>query len=100
MLATDVLGFAMKNFAIPTEVPASLPLRKVGPDALCWTAGMKTLKLPVESVYRKGCSSVTGLVGTTVFCWQVPAKTGPGAPVTPEKTLFQSPFGHPSAPPI
>src|SRR5450759_2647016 len=101
MAETGVVGLATKKSAIATEVPASVPLRKLGPIVLFPRAGWKTFQLP-ESVYRNGSSSVTGLVGTTVFCWHCPVKTsGIGvALLTPEKTLFQRPFGQPFALPI
>ena len=65
-------------------MPASWPLAQDGPDEPCWTAGTKTLKLPLESVNRNGSSSVTGQTGKTVFCSHWPVKTGDGAPWTPE----------------
>ena len=49
-----------------SEEPASEPLRKFGPLESCWTDGTKALKFPLESVYRNGSSSVTGLCGSSV----------------------------------
>ena len=43
MATIDVLGVAMKNLLIGTDVPAVVPPDQDGPDEFCRSAGTKTL---------------------------------------------------------
>src|SRR2546429_5449514 len=90
MLSTESPGWAIKNLSIGIDVPGAGPLLQEVPDELCCTAGTKTLYLPLESVYRNGASRVTGLVASVVYVGC--GKLCGGAPGTPEKTWFQTPF--------
>src|SRR5579871_6393643 len=98
--ATDVDGEAMKNDESGSDEPASEPLDQEVPDEFVCADGTKTWNWPLAFAVRNGCSSVTGLAASTVFCWHCPVKTGAGAPVTPENTLFHRPLGQPFCPPM
>jgi hypothetical protein len=88
--ATDVAGLATKNDESDLAAPASVPPAHEGPDELVRTAGTSTSYVPLASVSRNGCSSVTGLVASTVFCEPCPLNEAAGAPSTPEYTMFHS----------
>src|ERR1700730_13104732 len=102
MARTGVLGVATKNLLIGMDVPAAAPPAQDGPEESCRSAGTKTLKLPAESVCRNGRSWVIGLVASVVYGWvppgrpEVAEKLWAGAPGSPEKTWFHTPFVQPS----
>ena len=79
--------------------PASAPPAQPGPAELVSRLGTDTPKLPPEPAVRNGGSSVTGLVGSVVYGPPQDAAAGKhwaGAPLTPEKTWFQTPLVQPS----
>src|SRR5665213_51161 len=100
IVPAESVGSAMKKFLIGTETPGVWPPPHVVPAELCCTAGTNTLKWFFESSYRYGASRVTGLVASVVYGPQpfgTPGKHWAGAPTTPEKTWFQTPFDQPSS---
>ena len=56
ILAALSVGFAMKKLAIGIDEPAAAPSCQVVPDEFVCSAGTKTLKLPLASIYRNGFS--------------------------------------------
>src|SRR3954454_12871810 len=65
------------------------------PLELCCAAGTRTLYLPLPSTNRYGFSRLTGVVASVGYGgFGKPASDG--APVTPEKTWFQTPFDQPA----
>src|SRR5260370_38280027 len=89
----------MKKSLIGIEVQGVAPLVQVGPAESVCTAGTKTLKSPSGPVYRYGSSWVTELVASLVNGPGPPftPKAGAGAPWSPAKTWFQTPFVQPSS---
>src|SRR3954470_22691676 len=61
------------------------------PLELCWALGTRTFQAPLPSTYRNGFSRLTGVVARVVYGGFGKALS-PGAPCTPEKTWFQTPF--------
>src|SRR5262249_13073165 len=78
---TGVAGSATKNRLDGMVVPSPY----VGPTELCWTAGRKT-----PSSVRYGGSCEIGVVARVVYGPEPSA----GAPLSPRKTWFQTPFDH------
>src|SRR5260370_33760493 len=67
IVATESVGWAMKNLLIGINEPGVAPFAQVVPEGFVWTEGTKTLSFPLESVYRDGASRVTGLVASVVY---------------------------------
>src|SRR5262249_9019943 len=97
-----VLGVAMKNLLIGTELPAAGPAVQDGPAESWRSAGTKTLQAPAESVVRNGFSCDCGLVSRVVYGAGPPGspdvseKLCGGAPGEPTNTWSQTPFVQPS----
>src|SRR5215471_8581956 len=99
IVVAESVGLATKNRSIDSDVPAVAPPPHVVPTEACRSSGTKTRNAPLASTYRNGASRVTGLLGSVVYgcgppdCAGVALKLcGGTAPVSPEKTWFQTPF--------
>src|SRR3954451_3590313 len=94
MVATVSPGRAMKKSSSGTERPGVGPAVQVGPTESCCTAGTQTAQLPSPSTYRNGRSREAGVVGSVVYGGS--GNDCGGAPRSPAKTWFQTPFVQPS----
>src|SRR5262249_61598551 len=83
---TGVLGVAMKNLPIGTEVPAAGPAVQDGPAESWRSAGTNTLQAPLASVVRNGFSCDCGLVSSVVY-----GAVPPGSPQASEKLCGAGP---------
>src|SRR3954453_8250055 len=95
IVAAESAGFATKNLPIGIDRPGVAPSAHVVPDEFFCAEGTKTFSSPAESTYRYGASRVTRLVVSVVYGPQTLGCAGKhwaGAPSTPEKTWFQTPF--------
>src|SRR6185437_14886985 len=93
----EVDGLAIKNCPILIERPASDPLVQDGPVEFRRSEGTSTRYRPPESTYRNGVSFDTGLVASVVYgCPPDVPKLCAGAPLSPAKTWFHTPFDQPS----
>src|ERR1700753_2883223 len=100
MATIEVLGVAMKNLLIGRAVPAVLPFGQDGPAVFFCSDGTNTLNAPELLGCRSGSSWVCGLVSSVVYGLALPGlpsvKLVAGAPGSPEKPWFQTPFDQPS----
>src|SRR5919206_2432133 len=85
-------GFATKNFEIGIECPAVGPFAQVVPVPFVCTSGTNTLQSSFASTVRYGASRDTGFVSRVVYGGLGNHRAG--APPTPAKTWFQTPFVH------
>src|SRR5919201_1192480 len=83
-------GFATKKSEIGIEWPGVGPLAHVVPVPFVWTSGTKTLQSSFASTVRYGASRDTGFVSRVVYGGL--GKLWGGAPTTPAKTWFPTPF--------
>src|SRR2546423_6308307 len=95
-LSTSTLsdGFATKKFEIGIECPGVGPLAQVVPVPFVCTSGTNTLQASFAPTVRYGASRDTGFVASVVYGGL--GNDCGGAPVTPAKTWFQTPFVHES----
>src|SRR2546423_2820477 len=83
-------GFATKKSEIGIECPGVEPLAQVVPVPPVCTSGTKTLQSSFASTVRYGASRDTGFVASVVYGGL--GNDCGGAPTTPPKTWFHTPF--------
>jgi hypothetical protein len=98
-IPSDESGAATKNFWSGSTVPVSAPVVQPGRTELVRRLGTQTPRVPPEAAVRNGGSWVTGLDPIAVYGPPHAGAVGKhvaGAPLSPEKTWFQTPFVQPS----